>query len=236
VGLNLVAWARVFGRTLLDVLYPPRCVGCGQVGTFFCTACRDAVSLVCPPVCPLCGQPQELDELCHKCAQAPPAIDGIRSAARFEGPLRQAIHQFKYAYTRDLAVPLGELLFVGWRTYSPEADVIVPVPLHARREKERGYNQSELLAAQLGQSAGIPVLCRALCRVRYTASQARLDEEARRHNVRQAFACEDGQMRGKRVLLIDDVCTTGATLEACSAALKAGGARSVLGLTVARAV
>jgi ComF family protein len=110
------------------------------------------------------------------------------------------------------------------------------VPLHVRREKERGYNQSELLAAHVSQGVGVPLLRSALCRVRYTASQARLDTVARRQNVSGAFVCRDARLRGKRVALVDDVCTTGSTLEACSAALKEGGARSVLGLTVARAV
>lgn len=236
VLVNLVAWARVLGRTLLDLLYPPRCVGCGRPGTFFCMACRDQVSRVYPPVCPLCGQPQVGDDLCPECTRAPPAIDGIRSAALFEGPLREAIHQFKYAYTRDLVVPLGELLLTCWRTYCPSVDVIVPVPLHPRREKERGYNQSELLARYLGQAVGAPLLSNALCRVRYTASQAHLGAAARLENVAGAFACHSGDLLGERVVLIDDVCTTGATLVACSAALKTGGARSVLALTVARAV
>ncbi len=229
-------WLRKVGQVLCDVLYPPLCVGCGQVGSAYCPACRLSAPLVNPPICPLCGRPQGTSTLCVQCASNPLHIDGIRSVALFEGTVREAIHRLKYDYVRDLAVPLGEMLSGFWLQASLVGDVIVPVPLHARRLKERGYNQAALLALRLSQATGIPVDDRALRRNRYTVSQTGLTAQQRRRNVEAAFSCRDPGMAGKRVVLIDDVCTTGATLEACSEAMREAQAKSVWALTVARAV
>ena len=227
---------RGFGRVLLDLLYPPLCAGCGRSGDVYCADCRGSVSLVCAPVCPLCGRPQNTPETCVRCATHPMSIDGIRSVALFEGTLREAIHRFKYDHVRDLVNPLGDFLVAFWQQATLPADTVVPVPLHARRIRERGYNQARLLAEHLGDLAGIPVVCEALYRNRHTASQTGLNAQERRRNVDGAFSCSGSGVQGKCVLLVDDVCTTGATLEACSVALKEGGARSVWALTVARAV
>jgi ComF family protein len=193
------------------------------------------VLLVKPPLCPLCGQPQATPGRCARCERDPLRIDGIRSVALFEGSLRRAIHSFKYEYARDLALPLGEMLVAFWQETPLPADAIVPVPLHRRRLRERGYNQAALLAGRLGQATGVPVLYGALSRRRYTVSQTQLAADQRRRNVEGAFVCVGSQVRGRRALLIDDVCTTGATLEASSVALQEGGARSVWALTLARA-
>jgi ComF family protein len=168
--------------------------------------------------------------------------------ALFEGTLRKVIHRFKYDYVRDLAIPLGEMLAdycradyyradhgQGQEALMP-SDVIIPVPLHKRRLRERGYNQSALLADRLGTALQVPVLHNALYRNRYTLSQTRLDAQARSRNVAGAFSCSGSGVRDKRVLLIDDVCTSGATLNACGLALRKGGAQNVWALTVARAL
>lgn len=232
--LATTQWLRAVGHTLLDLLYPLRCAGCGQPGTSYCSDCRDAAPRVLLPICPLCGQTQERMELCARCAGEPLRIDGIRSVALFEGTLRQAIHRFKYRSARDLAAPLGEMIADFWREHPLSADLIVPVPLHARRLKERGYNQAQLLADQLGGAIGITVAGDVLRRTRYTMAQARLDGGQRRQNVQGAFLCQDSRVRDRPVLLIDDICTTGATLESCSVALREGGACSVWALTLAR--
>ena len=234
--MTILDWARKLGRGLLDLLYPPFCVGCGRPGTMYCSTCRDGTPRIQPPLCPRCGRPQAVSRVCHDCAVEPPSVDGIRSVMVFEGALRAAIHQFKYGYVRDLAVPLGNLLISYWRETPLAADVIVPVPLHARRLRERGYNQAALLAQHLGLALGVPVYSNCLRRSRYTASQTRLSARERSHNVEGAFACTGTGVLGQRVLLVDDVCTTGATLGACGRALEEGGARSVWALTVARAV
>jgi ComF family protein len=153
----------------------------------------------------------------------------------FEGRVRHAIHNFKYLRLAALAEPLGNALAAFWLRAPARADCIVPVPLHPARRRDRGYNQSELLARRVGRAAGIPVRPNALCRIRATAVQMELSAAERQVNVAGAFRCDDPLLRGAVVLLVDDVCTTGATLDACASALKTAGALEVHGLTLARA-
>ncbi len=230
-----VAGARRLGQIALDLLYPRRCVGCGRSGALYCVPCRASLSPISPPICPICGQPGRQPGLCRACRAQPLQIDGIRSVAVYEGTLRDAIHAFKYLYVRGLAEALGGLLVDFWRANPLPVDAVVPVPLHRRRVRERGYNQSTLLAVVLGREVGLPVLVDALRRDRYTISQVRLGWQERRSNVADAFSCVDQRVAGRSILLVDDVCTTGSTLEACSIALRLGGARSVRALTLARA-
>jgi ComF family protein len=224
---------------LLDLLFPPRCVNCKKRGVWFCAACLAAVPRIVPPLCRCCGEPLEHPrerpgDLCYNCRREPLQIDGIRSVALFEGPLRQAVHHLKYTGQRDLATSLGSLLAEYWQGNPLPADVLVPVPLHESRQRERGYNQASLLAQELAATAGLPVIEGCLVRARQTASQMTLKRLERKTNVRDAFACADGRLAGRQVLLLDDVCTTGATLEACAIACRQAGARSVWALTLAR--
>jgi ComF family protein len=179
--------------------------------------------------------------LCPSCRHRPLAIDGIRSAFRFEGGVRQAIHQLKYRQHHALAATLAGLMAERWRSNPLPADMVVAVPLHPARLRERGYNQAELLAHAFGGMIGLPVMAGGLRRVRHTRPQMSLDAAERRGNVQAAFDYqppEEGNGKtahGRRILVVDDVCTTGSTLEACSRALKAAGAASVWGFTLARA-
>lgn len=206
------------------------------MGVWLCDSCRAGLKPVLPPVCPLCGRPTDRPQICSHCRLAPLQIDGIRSVLYFDGALRTAIHALKYRNARHLADPLGEMMGSYWQAHHIPADVIVPVPLHPSRERARGYNQSTLLAYKLGEITGLPVRENLLARIRATAPQVELGAEARRENVRGAFYCAPVSATGLHVLLVDDVCTTGSTLEACSQALRAGGARSVWALTLARAL
>jgi len=235
--VEILAVARNIWADLLTLFFPVRCVNCHQAGVLFCRECQRKVELVLPPLCPLCGSPSSFDnQLCFQCQQAAPAIDGIRSVAVFEGPLRQAVHAFKYRGLRSLAAPLASLMVVYCRRDPLPADVIVPVPLHRSRLRERGYNQAALLAQALGNEIGLPVRKDWLVRTRATPPQVGLDASERKMNVAGAFHCRDGDaVAGCRVLLVDDVCTTGATLESCSLALRQAGARSVWAFTLARA-
>jgi len=229
------AWWRRLRNTLLDLLFPPRCAGCGQSGYLWCSACQAGVQVIRDPICPRCGRPQQAAGLCPQCSRSPLQLDGIRSAVLFEGPLRQAVHHLKYSGRISLAEPLGEFLRAHWRTRPLPASMLVPVPLHVSRQRERGYNQSTLLAQQLSSANGLPVVEAALKRVRATAPQVTLNAVERKTNVRSAFeACAD-LVYGQQVLLVDDVCTTGATLEACGIALREAGAVSVWAITLARA-
>jgi ComF family protein len=190
-----------------------------------------------PPLCPKCGRPQSSAVLCPGCVGWQAEIDGIRSPFHFDGAIRQAIHELKYRNLRALAVLLARLLGDYLASYPVPGEVLVPVPLHQKRLRERGYNQSRLLAQELGKLTNLPVVADCLIRQRHAPPQARtatVDE--RRSNVADAFSCRDRRLQDKQVLLIDDVSTSGATLDACAKALKEAGAASVWGLVLAREV
>jgi ComF family protein len=189
------------------------------------------------PSCIHCGGEIEnpTSQLRARCRTAPLRIDRIHSAVYFEGTLRKAVHKFKYDGITALAEPLGSLMTEYWSRHPVPVDVLVPVPLHKNRLRERGFNQAALLAHQLSKQVHLAVDEQTLVRQRATASQVDLDTEERKKNVRDAFQCTSSALANKRVLLIDDVCTTGSTLEACAVALKEGGAKRVQALTLARA-
>jgi ComF family protein len=237
-ALRADAGGRIWWRlkeALLDLLFPPRCVGCQRYGTWLCPECSSEIERIRGPLCPRCGQPgAESDRLCPACRRVTPPIDGIRSAAYFEGVLREAIHRLKYRGVQALARPLGQLMAEQWAVWRIPAEVIVPVPLHPARLSERGFNQAVLLAHQLEAAIGLPVETGCLVRTRATAPQTSLDAVARRDNVWGAFRCLDDRLAGRQVVLIDDVCTTGATLNACSVALQDIGVSSVWAYTLSR--
>ena len=219
---------------LLDSLYPPRCVACGHWGEWLCTACIDGIPSILPPICRQCGRPLSLPGICRDCEQKTSQLFGMRSVSPHAPPLREAIHALKYEGVRVLSGPLGDVLASYWWRASLPVHVIVPVPLHKARLRQRGYNQSLLLARSLGERIGIPLEEDALVRERDTRSQIGLSREERWTNVWGAFRCRFGGLRGANVLLIDDVLTTGATLEASSAALLEAGVRGVWSLTLTR--
>ena len=242
---NGMTWRARWGyfcNALLELVLPSRCAGCGRTGTLWCATCHAEVQVVHDPVCPQCGRPQSsvvnprpFDDLCPQCRHSPREIDGIRSAVMFEGPLRQAVHHLKYNGRWSLAEPLGRFMSARWQIAPLPADMIVPVPLHKTRMRERGYNQSALLARQLSCASGLPVMEEAVKRIKATALQVTLNAVEREANVRDAFQARADLVRGQQALLVDDVCTTGATLVACSRALKQAGALSVWAFTLARA-
>lgn len=164
-------------------------------------------------------------------------IDGIRSPFRFDDVIRKAIHELKYRNIKAISSCLAELLADYFRTKPLAGDVLVCVPLHPRRLRERGYNQSSLLVKDLGKRIDLPVILDCLIRVKQAPPQVRAsDVEERRRNVADAFECCDEKLAGKQIILIDDVCTSGATLESCAAVLKSKGSVSVWGLTLAREI
>jgi ComF family protein len=190
-----------------------------------------------PPFCPRCGRPQANGIVCPSCWQRPPEIDGIRSLFRFDEVVRESIHELKYRNLKAISPCLAELLADYLKENPLPGEALVSVPLHPRRLRERGYNQSGLLARELGKRTGLLVIEDCLIRVKQAQPQVRaVDVEARRSNVADAFVCRDERVNGKEIILIDDVCTSGATLESCAAALKNRGATSVWGLTLAREI
>jgi len=186
-----------------------------------------------PPLCECCGREVGAGNRCQQCARERPRIDGIRACSRFQGAVREAVHGLKYKDQRALAEPLADLM-ERIASELPPADAIVAVPLHPSRERVRGYNQSALLARELGRRVGLPVLEGAR-RTRDTANQVGLNRKAREVNVKGAFECSAPQLvAGRSLLLIDDVCTTGSTLLACAEPLLRAKASAVWGLVVAR--
>jgi len=228
--------AKLKGKAL-DFLFPQWCVGCGKEGDFICSSCRQLLPVILPPLCPKCGKPQSGGTLCPNCVSWQAEIDGIRSPFKFDGVMRQAIHQLKYKNLRAIAVPLADLLRDYLATNPIPGGVLVPMPLHQKRLRERGYNQSRLLAQALGNLTNLPVVDNCLIRQKYAHPQARSSNvEERRSNVVDAFICRDRRLKDKQVILMDDVSTSGATLDAGAAALKEAGATSVWGLVLAREI
>ncbi len=235
--MNPISASHQLKGLALDLLFPPRCVGCGKGGEFLCARCRSTLQYLPPPLCARCGLPLPAGAECPDCESAPPQIDGIRSLFPYDGIIRQAILQFKYENVRVLAAPLAQLMWEYQQARRLPAEVLMPVPLHPRRLRSRGYNQSDLLARELGRLASLPVVDDSIVRRKNTAPQARTASVAdRRRNVADAFACRDRRAAGKHIIIIDDVCTSGTTLKACATVLKAAGAASVWGLTLAREV
>ena len=224
-------------RLALDCLFPRLCVGCGRIGSYLCDRCQRHLSYLYGPLCPHCGQFQPSGILCPSCVSVRSDISAIRSVFRFDGVIRRAIIDLKYHNLRAIVPTLSAFLSARLSDEAFAADLIIPVPLHAKKLRRRGYNQSALLAAELGALQRIAVDDGALIRTREGDSQVNSrDAESRRNNVAGAFACMDAAVSGKRILVVDDVCTTGATLEACASALRAAGSSEVWGLTVAREV
>lgn len=186
------------------------------------------------PLCRRCGRELEYPRQPCGCRGRLRALSSLRSAAAYEGPLERAIQRFKYDGWRFLAPALAGLLADRLAVDGAPSAYLLAVPLHSHRGRERGYNQAQLLARELGRRCGLSFPGGSLARIRDTPSQVGLDRAQRRANVAQAFAWQGPPLGGAPVLLVDDVATTGATLEACAAALRQAEAGIVTGLTVAR--
>lgn len=222
---------------LAALLWPARCAACDVVGRApFCGDCAPSL-LETPCGCPVCGAPQPEELLpaliprrCGACAAQAPPFAQARAPYLYWGALAEAISAFKYRGREDLAESLSALFLLA---EAPRVDVLVPVPLHPRRLRERGYDQAHLLAVELGKRLGMPARP-LLRRVRSTRPQVGLDREGRLHNVLGAFRAR-GAVRGQRVCLVDDVFTTGATARAAALALLEEGAKEVVVRALARA-
>lgn len=221
-------------ESLLDLLFPRRCAGCGKEGNFLCDSCSNTLAKLDPPFCTRCGFPLAGRASCPDCENLSLAIDGIRSPYMHEGLARDLVHSLKYNNLKALSKPMARLMARYLESNPLPADSLMAVPIHSRRMRKRGYNQSDLVAKELSHLVGLPRVNGPLIRLRNTASQVKLGAQERRANVAGAFGCRDETLHNKRVLLIDDVCTTGATLNACATALKEAGAITVWGLTFSR--
>ena len=211
---------------------PSRCVGCGRLGVWICRSCSRQVLFLKQQNCYRCGKLSPQGRTCERC-RAHTDIFGVVVAAHFGiGPVRELIHEFKYGGLMELADILGRVLVFAAQQSRLGDVMIVPVPLHPKRLAERGFNQAQLLGERVARIMGWP-LSSLLYRNRGTRTQTNLTREQRRINVSGAFMCK-GDVAGKSILLVDDVITTGATLEECAKVLKQAGAKRVLALVVAR--
>lgn len=226
-----VRFKQVVNATL-DFIFPTSCLGCGTEGAYLCPDCREGLPALRQPYCACCAQPQSSTP-CRWCRAAPLALDGIVAPFLMEGAIREAVLQLKYHQVRGLATTIGNLMEQAWRAKGLSADLVLPVPLHPRRLRQRGYNQSALLAKVLSRGLGIPCDEATVVRTRDTGPQVGLSREKRVLNVQDCFRSSDA-VAGKAVVLVDDVATTGSTLSACAEALRKSGAESVQGLVLAR--
>ncbi len=218
----------------LDFVFPPRCVSCGRWGARLCPTCEQRITWLRDPLCERCGTPLSGAQATHghTCIQEQ-GLRAVRSATLFEGPIRDALHALKYRRDLGLAQAMAEVLLGVWGELGWAVDVLIPVPLSVQRMNERGYNQAALVAHAFGERAGLPVREKMLTRPRETASQVGLTLSERHSNVAGAFRAQEVSRR--TILLLDDGCTTGATLEAGAHALHEAGAAAVFAVTVARA-
>lgn len=242
-------WRRVLrraGLAALDAVLPPRCLACGvtveTVGAL-CPDCWGRMEFLGPPHCACCGYPFEFDmgagALCGACTREHPAFDRARAVLRYDDASRDLVLAFKHADRTDGAPAFGRWLARAGAELVAEADIVAAVPLHWTRLFARRYNQAALLALAVGREAGLPVVPDLLVRRRRTPSQGRLSAAARARNVAGAFALHrrhGAAVAGRRVLLVDDVLTTGATVAACARLLRRNGAAAVEVLTLARVV
>ncbi|MDR3556343.1 MAG: ComF family protein [Syntrophobacteraceae bacterium] len=247
--LGSIGWGIKFaGSAIVDLCLPRSCADCQKIGTLpqksWCGPCWEKIGRIDPPLCPGCGRPfgdapSSPDHLCGDCIERSFRFDSARSAAIHEGAVRTRVHQFKFGGQLKWTPCLVELLEAAYTAWElPAPDLIVPVPLHLKRLSERGFNQAGVLARELGRKIKTPVSACALVRKNQTLPQTRLKRGERLQNVKGAFEVSDkSTVRGRRILLIDDVFTTGTTLSECAKILKRkGGASEVYALTVTRAL
>jgi ComF family protein len=218
-------------RSLLDLVFPLRCAGCGRGAWPFCEACQERLGAVTPPLCARCGRPTRAPVAA--CGECPPReIASARAPFLFEGPVRQALHRLKFSGWKAVSEALGAAMATA---HEGEVDVVTWVPLGQRRRASRGYDQARALARVAAGRLDLP-LVPLLRRTTNTAPQARRNAAERREALRGAFAVTARPPPAGRVLLVDDVLTTGATAAECARTLLDGGAASVSLLTAARAL
>ena len=222
----------------LDMLFPVRCAGCQRIGHVLCPSCVAKIQPLPSPFCQLCGTPLTLEGTCKNCQYHPSKLNGQRAVSLYQEPLRGCIHRLKYDGNTRLAEPLGLLLAQAYTRYGMRADMLIAVPLHSEREQQRGYNHAALLAEVCSERLGVPLNNGVLVRQRATVAQVDLHPRERYQNVAGAFACASAPaskvIKGRSIVIVDDVSTTGATLEACAVPLYAAGAKEIWGLVLAR--
>lgn len=212
---------------LLDIFFPKTCVGCGEWGTYLCTKCKQEIVFFPHPLCPACGMTIEPIGI-HTICKNKTYLDGLLAVGAYTGLLKKLITKFKYRGMFDLANTLTNLA----PRSLPQVDMVSFVPMHARKERERGFNQARVLAKSYAKSRSLEMVV-TLRKTAYTTPQARLDRKERLKNVKKVFEVVDSSCKNQTVLLVDDVTTTRTTLNECARVLKKAGAKNVYALVLA---
>ncbi|MBU3965444.1 ComF family protein [Patescibacteria group bacterium] len=249
------------GTFILDIIFPIQCLSCSKEGEWICKECFKKIELLKKQACPICGNESKGGARCFNCRNKS-ELDGVISAAAYwkpaaagaketkNGLVKEAIHVFKYRFVKDLSKPLAELMREQLKNrqifrkekpipFGPDIEndkIVIPVPLHPKRLRWRGFNQAELLAKNLAKRLDLPLENSVLARTKNNIPQVEIkDRKERMENIKGAFDCaESPKLKNKIVILVDDVCTTAGTLSECAKALKNSGAREVWGAVVAR--
>ncbi len=240
-----MAGRKTFTKAILDLLYPPRCHACGDTvqavaELMLCQACLAELTFIRSPLCPCCGKELALsgneDHFCAACLKKTPDFDRARSFVHYKPPARTLLHRLKFNGDTGAAATLVKAIVPGDKMKSKrEYDLIIPVPLHPSRLKSRGLNQSLILARLLFPEELEKIVPTALVRLKNTLAQTGLDGAARRKNLKGAFATDPSvEARNKKIVLVDDVYTTGTTVTECARTLKRAGAAVVDIVTIAR--
>lgn len=244
--MNLPKALSEAGRALLDLLIPPRCHICHvpvyeAENLHICKECYTKLPFITSAVCTVCGIPfagAGGDHPCGSCIKEPPSYSAARAALRYDLACRDLIHAYKYSGKYSLRRPLGLLTADALADFASNsrAELLLPVPLHKKRLRERGFNQALLIAEVLSLQWNIPLLRQGLARTRWTQPQIELDRKERLNNLKGAFTVTDTTaISGRRVMLVDDVFTTGSTLVECSKTIKHAGAAEIFAVTIAHA-
>ncbi len=219
-----------------DWIFPPTCVGCGKFGDVWCYECDRSVEIMSGSICIKCGYPIQFGESCAECMRHPCSSTQQRAYARYHKGIKQVVHHLKFENGIELGYHFRNILAdivtkEGW-----DVDAVVPVPQSSKRRKERGYNQAAMLAWPLSQTLGIAYKPESLDRVAENSTQVNQDAAGRLSNIIGSFCANENQINGRSILIIDDVITTGSTMNECARVCLNSGAKNVYGLALARSI
>lgn len=220
----------------LDWIFPPECVGCGIEKEQFCNSCYEKIKFINSDICQICGFPNKSGSICNECSSQKPFYDQLRSVALYTSPISDAIRMLKYRRGITLGFPLSKLLVDKVSAMDWDIDLVVPVPMSPKHYYERGYNQAAVLAFPTSLILDRNYEPKAIVKIRETKTQVGLNAKERKTNVKNAFVADSKIICGKNVLLVDDVTTTGATINACSLALREAGAALIYAITLGKSI
>lgn len=224
---------RVFGE-IVNYIYPPRCPICDKIlnpGEEICALCENKTVLICEPTCKKCGKPleNETQEYCADCVKKEHNFRQGKAVFLYKAGIKQSMYRFKYSNRREYArfyAKRAAGIYGGW-IVRKQIDVIVPVPMYEKKRRRRGYNQAEVFARALGREVGVPIDVKLVKRIRQTIPQKELNDKQRQNNLKNAFQLTENIVKYKEILLVDDIYTTGSTIDAVAETLLAGGARNI---------